>query len=124
MRISDWSSDVCSSDLAATVPEIIDQYLALALRFGGRRDKAVRAVGGHRIGDALRERLHDIPYGVRLQRGHHVQSLAARCLEEGGRSKLFQPLAHLLRRVDHLLPLDAEAGVQHTEQPARLFHTT
>src|SRR3546814_12469543 len=81
MRISDWISDVCSSDLeigwadlaaqfipadrhgygragprsggigrnrrrAATVPEIIDQYLALALRFGDRRDKAARAVGG------------------------------------------------------------------------------
>src|SRR3546814_12114830 len=58
---------------AATVPEIIDQYLALALRFGDRRDKAVRAVGGHRIGDALRERLHDLPSGVRLQRGRSAE---------------------------------------------------
>src|SRR3546814_1964689 len=48
--------------------------------------------------------------------------LAARCLEEGGESQRFQPLAHLLRRFVHLLPFDAGAGVQIHDDHVRLFH--
>src|SRR3546814_12903802 len=42
MRISDWSSDVCSSDLAPTVPEI----------------EGAIALGG--LQPSVRDRLHDI----------------------------------------------------------------
>src|SRR3546814_15466755 len=80
MRISDWSSDVCSSDLPgllllsfdhrldddvdATIARLIDivggadQRLALSAPFGANavaRHTLARQIGGHRIGPALRQ---------------------------------------------------------------------
>src|SRR3546814_3100615 len=57
MRISDWSSDVCSSDLdvghqrlfAAAVPEILAHRLGEILGMvDQQRDRAVDTVGSHR----------------------------------------------------------------------------
>src|SRR3546814_3329966 len=54
MRISDWSSDVCSSDLEI----LVDSHPDAALRFGGELfDQFVAEGGGKRLsdrGDALR----------------------------------------------------------------------
>src|SRR3546814_8711652 len=63
MRISDWSSDVCSSDLHALQP-----LLELAAIFGARDQRAhvereqtavLQAVGDVAIGDAQRQSLGD-----------------------------------------------------------------
>src|SRR3546814_15314893 len=42
MRISDWSSDVCSSDLA---PEVVDQVLRTSDGEGGHQHVAAIAMG-------------------------------------------------------------------------------
>src|SRR3546814_5507208 len=52
MRISDWSSDVCSSDLRRAVP--VDQHDALARR--GDRDAQVLLRRGRRRRNPLAER--------------------------------------------------------------------
>src|SRR3546814_13504317 len=69
MRISDWSSDVCSSDLRADVAPVVDQEAAIDqssvvvfLREGKRAemdpDAIFRRCGAHAIGRAsCRERV-------------------------------------------------------------------
>src|SRR3546814_6855044 len=48
MRISDWSSDVCSSDLGVDVGEHAAHDMAFALHALGADDRARRARLGHR----------------------------------------------------------------------------
>src|SRR3546814_18281883 len=76
MRISDWSSDVCSSDLAVgpACPTIVTQYGELAARaetLGERLDEIDNANGGSlnvtAVGDALRDALAK-PVGKRPYR--------------------------------------------------------
>src|SRR3546814_16362582 len=45
MRISDWSSDVCSSDLLATIADLFgeDRYFADADAFWAAQDAAIEA---------------------------------------------------------------------------------
>src|SRR3546814_6986300 len=50
MRISDWSSDVCSSDLDQIVAGEARLHEAAQVVDGYRRDALRRAVGGARIG--------------------------------------------------------------------------
>src|SRR3546814_15708065 len=44
MRISDWSSDVCSSDLSALQAELVEQYFAELLGAADRERLAGEAV--------------------------------------------------------------------------------
>src|SRR3546814_8598951 len=51
MRISDWSSDVCSSDLAETVGRRIERWLkAQALDLVERESRALAAAAGLAVG--------------------------------------------------------------------------
>src|SRR3546814_5640427 len=61
MRISDWSSDVCSSDLAvrdAVAPDVVDQSLlhvgivvaVVQRRAAGEKVDVAAAVGGDQLG--------------------------------------------------------------------------
>src|SRR3546814_15274366 len=53
MRISDWSSDVCSSDLAAEAPEQIPFDEAMALLKGLLENPAVLKIAHHAKYDCL-----------------------------------------------------------------------
>src|SRR3546814_16649045 len=70
MRISDWSSDVCSSDLPGTRPGILERLMVIAEPF---RDLA--------------------KFGVHLQRhvggGHHRRHTSARIMGIGGHILFF-----------------------------------
>src|SRR3546814_12151524 len=63
MRISDWSSDVCSSDLGAAAAGEIQAALALALRrvAPGEISRCLLVVAGQRlvgrVGDTVAQRL-------------------------------------------------------------------
>src|SRR3546814_9677962 len=50
MRISDWSSDVCSSDLSGIIEAVVD--LAVDARHAGI-ERADRLIGMEAVGDAL-----------------------------------------------------------------------
>src|SRR3546814_20123654 len=80
MRISDWSSDVCSSDLPGTRPGILERLMVIAEPF---RDLA--------------------KFGVHLQRhvggGHHRRHTSARIMGIGGHILFF-----LLARLPLLRP--------------------
>src|SRR3546814_3784236 len=58
MRISDWSSDVCSSDLRGREQE--GQQRALFLAIKARRDEFPQLVGDHRKGDHHRREQRDL----------------------------------------------------------------
>src|SRR3546814_17609952 len=60
MRISDWSSDVCSSDLRDPGQRVADQEVAAA--DGDHRDIALR--GFHPVDAVRQHRLHPLPYGA------------------------------------------------------------
>src|SRR3546814_12932157 len=47
MRISDWSSDVCSSDLAPDASELTAQYTPFRTRWSIDAGHASPALGGH-----------------------------------------------------------------------------
>src|SRR3546814_2069221 len=54
MRISDWSSDVCSSDLAGEVDGLADLGIGLGHRLAtlvGHDAEQVTSVAGHLVGD-------------------------------------------------------------------------
>src|SRR3546814_5458122 len=88
MRISDWSSDVCSSDLRSPLSEPSERYShmeynargglggRLGERLGEKRQAAVHAVVDR--GVVVRELLVDVRHGLRLQQA--VQ--AARAVDE------------------------------------------
>src|SRR3546814_4942745 len=74
MRISDWSSDVCSSDLAGDVRDLVERQRSLAQQLGGM------AVGIHasainpRLGDRGGHRLAQL-LGVEAARLRRTQRL-------------------------------------------------
>src|SRR3546814_5047915 len=67
MRISDWSSDVCSSDLTPNIPELealtgrtiasAEEALDAARALGDELGAAVLAKGGHLEGDEVIDQL-------------------------------------------------------------------
>src|SRR3546814_13389124 len=78
MRISDWSSDVCSSDLAVVGGEVDDEVAAIARRHGkdvgaGLADQnivaraAVQRLGAAAAGDNVVEAVAD---GLATAAGH------------------------------------------------------
>src|SRR3546814_11757367 len=79
MRISDWSSDVCSSDLPAAVTAVarIDTLLPHHARFGGERAVAVEPQVEHGD-DLVRARA-----GIDLTIGTGLDLAAARGFEPG-----------------------------------------
>src|SRR3546814_3370038 len=58
MRISDWSSDVCSSDLQALAVEVVDQPAARRLAFH-KTQKLAALRGRHMVTDEARQ--DDVP---------------------------------------------------------------
>src|SRR3546814_17636668 len=62
MRISDWSSDVCSSDLDATITEMGDGRAAFAER------APARSLSGRHIGKTPTGRPRDAPMHFRQRR--------------------------------------------------------
>src|SRR3546814_9222144 len=63
MRISDWSSDVCSSDLVGVGFVAVDQLPAAGLDAAGQRRLAVEAVAQER---------RPVAFHHALERGDHV----------------------------------------------------
>src|SRR3546814_3337032 len=97
MRISDWSSDVCSSDLQADRPE------SAWRRAVSRRRRSLqvhRQDGGHGVGRAdLRNRLQDAPRSPlsgSTRRLHRSLSRAA-----GGRSEEHTSELQSLMRISY-----------------------
>src|SRR3546814_4137745 len=106
MRISDWSSDVCSSDLARQRGRGAAQVADQRVGFGDRRF-AERLETGPRIGDRPLERLHRL-----VRRRERVAQIAHcgidvavdRPLRRGGEA------TDLLGRLSRLLDRDARVG--------------
>src|SRR5262249_47719837 len=63
---------------AAAVTQVVDENLPRALRLGGDRDVALRALGGEAFRERAREAAHRVPAAGGLERDDHVQALAAR----------------------------------------------
>ena len=59
--------------------------------------------------------------GDRLDRQHHMQALAAGGLDEAFELEVAQPLPHLARGGDHILPFDAGAGIEIEHQAVGVF---
>src|SRR3546814_3235609 len=79
MRISDWSSDVCSSDLAAVLLADLDVEVGVQLLRGARIVR--RAAGGqHRQGAAAQQVVHAAAGGIAQARdfvaGENVEAAA------------------------------------------------
>src|SRR3546814_19554051 len=85
MRISDWSSDVCSSDLAATFSTILDLYrdardldwtmLSPAPVIApGERTGHYRVGTDHPIGDTVSEEDFDVAIVGQLAHPEHTRS--------------------------------------------------
>src|SRR3546814_16306631 len=91
MRISDWSSDVCSSDL------------------------------GERAGEALGEALDRVPFGVGGQRHHHMHALAARKHREAGQPDIGEMLLEIDRGLLHMAEIEPFVGVEIEHLPIELF---
>src|SRR3546814_18729014 len=74
MRISDWSSDVCSSDLIEVYRELVERAFLLAFGIGLLRLFLFRALHFplFRGGDALADAVADIAEGIK---GSHVRLL-------------------------------------------------
>src|SRR3546814_19581885 len=68
MRISDWSSDVCSSDLRVAAAFVLAQHVHLGLELGVRGDAA-------RLGQHL-PALHVVTLGAAQQQARVVARLA------------------------------------------------
>src|SRR3546814_3682639 len=67
MRISDWSSDVCSSDLVFDPDTLRVDRIREELDYGGLRLRAIASVGGARINLTI-----DIGLGDALEPGAEV----------------------------------------------------
>src|SRR3546814_14308584 len=91
MRISDWSSDVCSSDLGATTPERIDvRVIACA-----NRDLQDEVAAGRFRAD-LYYRLSVFPLSTRplVERPQDIPALAAALIFRHAGSRETVPRAH------------------------------
>src|SRR3546814_7463317 len=85
MRISDWSSDVCSSDLAAgagAVAAILDRANRRAV--GGETD--VRTGGGEPAAARHRQRLQHPAHAVAISRKAAAHLGGARAVDEARKS--------------------------------------
>src|SRR3546814_17808454 len=87
MRISDWSSDVCSSDLGSVIGEVtrtvfarggvlrcdedlLENFRLIAISVVGNPESFIRVVGRHieRPHHAMGEALFDVVRGVRIDK--------------------------------------------------------
>src|SRR3546814_3734622 len=111
MRISDWSSDVCSSDLDLILERLVEQQILLAfleghLRAGGRELVGVEiinllpveAVGGDFLVEDARGDREPLG-GFPAQR--HAAAIAFAAVDEIGRAHVRTPVtnAHLVCRL-------------------------
>src|SRR3546814_9939411 len=87
MRISDWSSDVCSSDLELGIPDLGAGNAGLGIQ-AGIGEVLLEAVALHRLDERVREDLHP------LRRGAGVDHVAAR--------RIHGNVVALLRRGRHV----------------------
>src|SRR3546814_12986182 len=117
MRISDWSSDVCSSDLAGAAAEvggIVLAGVAGAARRGVRHHQHEAELGG----DALRTRLHGEVFfraGEAGEEGDHRDLVAASRLRRLVQGEVHRAVAHLgLMAVETLRPLEAALQIGRT----------
>src|SRR3546814_9590435 len=103
MRISDWSSDVCSSDLCR------------------RCDIGARRVLRHDPSKRAGERLHLIPAMPPRKRNDDVQSLAARCLKEALQAQLIETVVQFLRRRDDPFKRDRRIRIEIEDEPVGML---
>src|SRR3546814_4505955 len=68
MRISDWSSDVCSSDLVAVHGDAEAAEVALGLHDGALEDRHVHHLRGHDLAGLAQQHGHVEPSGELLAR--------------------------------------------------------
>src|SRR3546814_13768993 len=112
MRISDWSSDVCSSDLAHRRTDHrfrgrADDQRLLQLRFGVGHELAP-AVGNQTVvrddRHFLRETIDMVGFLFKEAQGNEQREIGvldARLLDRGGHHRLDAFLDALARRLDH-----------------------
>src|SRR3546814_8726684 len=102
MRISDWSSDVCSSDLAAKQCVARDDLAAAGQRMHARlRHQPAHLAGRHQIG-ALAGKADDFGIKAVTVGGVDLDACAARqATAELGRAPVVTPVtnAHLVCRI-------------------------
>src|SRR3546814_16031607 len=123
MRISDWSSDVCSSDLTS----LIDTVLAADRELSALLAEAEHAIDPHRIAE-LHERLAAIgadsapARAARILAGPGFDEAAQQrpCAEFSGRWRMRVALPSLLFPAPHLLLLDAPPHPLQLQPPPRL----
>src|SRR3546814_7527329 len=83
MRISDWSSDVCSSDLATDVAGVGDLWQLVAIMIAGAAFRA-----GETTGDAVDQRIlvdDEFDDMVELAAARAEQPVERLCLRRGAR---------------------------------------
>src|SRR3546814_17767408 len=92
MRISDWSSDVCSSDLLSRPPEAREVPRALARRHrasgsraGGRRGRGWRGGGRPAVAREKKGRIRGSALQVRLQGKKQLRRTSAGSRQDGRR---------------------------------------
>src|SRR5215472_7035599 len=102
--------------LLERIAQIIDEDLPRARRLGHLGEVALGVVRRHRQRERLHEGLGGVPFG-RFDRRHHVQSLAARQLDEAFEIDRLEPPTHVLRGRDDLGPADALARIEVEDDP-------
>src|SRR3546814_16107655 len=75
MRISDWSSDVCSSDLQGRCTCSKDSHAAAGRTAGGRRSQVAASLCRGELLMDLTERLFSRGEPLRVQRGYRLISI-------------------------------------------------
>src|SRR3546814_10714575 len=86
MRISDWSSDVCSSDLVAEIEQVAGHYDDIWLRDTGpilTRDEAI-VCRFNGWGGRVREWRRDVEVGMQIARLAQRPVTLLDCVVEGG----------------------------------------
>ena len=87
--------------------------------------KVSGAAAAIRAAMLARRRVHPLPVELRPDRHDDVHALAARRLDEGAEPQRLELVAHVHRRLDHLAPGDALAGVEvedHAVGPLERLH--
>src|SRR3546814_3642467 len=112
MRISDWSSDVCSSDLLDGLEQLGDRLPAPAF--------AVDQPVGMRLQTEDVRRRSDQPV---LPEGGDVLAAQALDVESGARDEMLQPLDSL-RREDQAAGAAAHRSEEHTSELQSLMRNS